>query len=589
MPINSINLSDSIVSAHDLFSSQVTYEIKPPQRRYKWGKREIHQLWQDIRKASALSQESYFLGSIILQSEGDRFYIIDGQQRIVSLSLLIAVLRDACLRFASEPAALDPEGLRYRADKLQELIVQLDNGGHPTGPLTLTLQDSDQLFYEQLVRQAGSTNHVNSGQSNLNRLSSAVNEFKMLLYKHIEEQDSVQESSLTQIYDYIKDSTLLLPITVNSEPQAYMVFDTTNTRGLPLSPSEALKARLFVAVRDNHLQAQNLSMKWDAASRALELAEQPDDAMDQYLVAVWSSKYGHTARKKLADAVIEKLMNEEETQESIADDIGKYVTAYLAVTDPRGADVVEENLRDLSRLRLTQATGFLTMAKEHAPTQFAKAVSLTLTLYVRNLLIGGRQPHDYQDKWPEWAKQARNGQIEIAFESIRDNMIDDDEFREGFAVRTVGKLEIARHLFRRLDPIHNEDSGVILSMVDREHIMPVSVVTALLEDKTMTVNIKQWIVDLGFEVPESKESKQTLGRILDAYLNRIGNQAFFESGWNRSLSNHTFHNKKPAYATQGLKLTESLLEYDCWNIESIESRQRNLAERAVRVWPKHTQ
>ncbi|MFC3885568.1 DUF262 domain-containing protein [Bacillus songklensis] len=84
----------------DLFGSKFTFKIPGYQRQYSWEKDQQEQLFDDIKEALEFEEESYFLGSVILQvisqkSDDSGVYdVVDGQQRLTTLTILLAVMRD---------------------------------------------------------------------------------------------------------------------------------------------------------------------------------------------------------------------------------------------------------------------------------------------------------------------------------------------------------------------------------------------------------------------------------------------------------------------------------------------------------------
>ena len=95
-----LTLEQDSVSTKSLFSDagyNRLFVVKAPQRRYKWTKEQVKQLWVDICNAREKNVPWYFLGTLLLEPLPDqRVSIIDGQQRIATISLLLAVLRDLC-------------------------------------------------------------------------------------------------------------------------------------------------------------------------------------------------------------------------------------------------------------------------------------------------------------------------------------------------------------------------------------------------------------------------------------------------------------------------------------------------------------
>ena len=122
--------------------------------------------------------------------------------------------------------------------------------------------------------------------------------------------------------------------------------------------------------------------------------------------------------------------------------------------------------------------------------------------------------------------------------------------------------------------------------VDVEHILPKSVVSKLSENKNLTAKTKQWILDLGYEVPSNGRKKRSLGKRLAPSLNRLGNQALLNLEANRALKDSPFQIKRGFYGKQILELTKSLDDCEDWNLDEILLRQKRMAEKAPQIWPK---
>ena len=463
-----VQIKEGTQSTSRLFSKEsgLLFEIHPPQRRFKWKAPQVLQLWEDIRNAHVGKRDSYFLGTLLLQqTEHGTQSVIDGQQRLTTVSLLLAVLRDLCAQFQS---------LQRRAYGLQDLIVRVDYDGNPIGPLVVTLQDNDNENYVKLAKEPGSTSGSVVGKSLLDR---AVRLLRQLVQNHINSPNP--EESLRDLCEFVQGKVQFLPLQVPSESDGYLVFDTTNTRGLQLSPAEGLKARLATIAREDRGLSDRLMQEWNRVARVLEeRIEFADpkavaiDAIDDYLHAVWCSRDGyttkHTMDKKIASGLTgAKLVGE------FVEDLSAYCDSYLAVRAPSGKSWVIEDLKDLRFLN-RQSFSFLTMVYEHAQGRFSEAVSLTLSLQIRNITLGPQQAHAFEKHWPAWAGLVRKGRTDDAFADMRSRMVIDEEFEKSFAGAEVVSSATSRHLLRRLDPISRPGSGVQPMDDDVEHILPKS-------------------------------------------------------------------------------------------------------------------
>ena len=256
-----VRVSDNAMIPTTLFAENtgLLFEIHPPQMRYKWRLREVDRLWRDILSAYSGNLESYYLGTLLLVPMGNgRVSVIDGQQRLTTISMLLAVLRDKCREF---------EALKTRADTIQKLISRVDDDGVRVGPLVVTLQEPDNHIFVDLVEQFGSTEATDS-KSDL--LSGAVRTLRKNVEKYLTGSD--QETRLRELCIYVQRKIKLLPLQFAGEGEAYLVFDTSNTRGLGLTSSEALKARLSSVASGDPVLSNYLIECWNAAALKLETA-----------------------------------------------------------------------------------------------------------------------------------------------------------------------------------------------------------------------------------------------------------------------------------------------------------------------------
>ena len=276
--------------------------------------------------------------------------------------------------------------------------------------------------------------------------------------------------------------------------------------------------------------------------------------------AVWCSRVGYTAKHSMDRRIASRLTSPERVR-AFVNDLGTYLDSYLAVRAPSGKSWLNEDLKDLKHLN-KQSFGFLTMVHKHSANRFQEAVSLVLSLQIRNITVGPQQAHAFEKNWPSWGGSVREGRTDEAFNDIRSRMIPDGDFKKRFSEVEISSPATARHLLRRLDPISRSGSGVQPMDVDVEHILPKSVVTKLSDSKRLTKRVRQWIEDLGHCTPETPEEKRDLGKDLKRSLNMLGNQALLNYMYNRRGKDFPFTDKRDLYGKQALELTKALAEHE---------------------------
>ena len=266
------------------------YRIDYYQRDYKWEPKHIRELIEDItarflqgfephheRKAVA-KYGKYFLGSIIVSEKAGVRYIVDGQQRLTSLTLLLAFL-----------------------DRLQRDLRLGDQDRVHIANLIYSTQYGIQSFnldveeriacLEALVNgeNPDTTNELPSVQNLINRFNDIAD-----IFPH-----ELRGSSLPYFLDWLIDNVMLVEITTFTDDDAYTIFETMNDRGLSLSPTDMLKGYLLASIADDRSRAQ----AQDAWKQQLaDLRDLGKDEDADCLKAWLRSQYAEKIRERKAGA-----------------------------------------------------------------------------------------------------------------------------------------------------------------------------------------------------------------------------------------------------------------------------------------------
>lgn len=551
------------------------FEILPPQRRFKWKEPQVDQLWRDISNAYSQQRDGYFLGTLLVfPLSSDTVSVVDGQQRVTTVSLLLAVLRDHCLTL--------PEH-EERGRRMHDFVARVDHGGIRVGNLVVKLQEPDNGLFISLVGERLST--ASASGLPASRLVTALKRLNSHVEKLLGSGIKPASDLLAEFCDYVLDHVLFVVLEVANERKAYILFDTTNTRGLPLSPAESLKARLAAIDRVDGSLSTEWMERWNTAATKLENANLGMDPMDGYLRALLFSRMGYVGKKSLAG--ISSQLQESGKLSEFVSDIERYCDSYLAVANPTGTKSLDHNLRDLRHLNV-QCYSFLTMVHKHSRSQFGEAVDLVLSLQIRNITVANRNPNTYEREWAAWAKAAREGRTTEAFAEMRNRMDSDEQFTRNMQDFTVDRSTTANHMLRRLDAELRGDRGLGPMEVEVEHILPKSVARRLLNNKRLGTNVGKWLKDLGYAVPATEDERIAVGKEIESWQDRLGNQALLNDKNNRLLGDSEFNVKKKCFGKQKLELTKELGRLDKWDIKQIKKRQERLAQIAPGVWKKAT-
>tara|TARA_R110001599_G_scaffold310115_1_gene517212 strand:- start:4046 stop:5878 length:1833 start_codon:yes stop_codon:yes gene_type:complete len=257
------------------------YTVDYYQREYSWQQKHIDQLVTDLttaflneyqsqhERAEVENYNSYYLGPFVLSEKGGRRSIIDGQQRLTSLTLILVFLNNLQKQFGVKEAI---EGMIF-SEKFGKKSFNID-----VPERTACLQ--------ALFEQGEYTPSAEADASTVNmveRYEDIVESFPKEIDEHV----------LAFFIDWLKERVVLVEILAYSDDNAYTIFETMNDRGLNLTPTEMLKGYLLSRFKDDELRKITNNF-WKQSIAALQLINKEED---QRFIQAWlRAKYAMTIR-----------------------------------------------------------------------------------------------------------------------------------------------------------------------------------------------------------------------------------------------------------------------------------------------------
>lgn len=242
------------VSVSQVFTREAKWFYKIPmyQRAYTWGQNEWITLFNDI----ADNENGYFLGTIICVNASTATYanrvdfqLIDGQQRVTSLSILLLAIYSQLKKYQNSFNENQQDKFK---DIKKELVLLTDEENDIYSPrLTLQIQDSNQEDYlyllasEKLIDEEKKPKFIGN-----RRIQRSFKCFTKCLENYIEEKK--KEDSTIKIAKVLFDlrekinNAVVVFIEVDSNKDAYMLFESLNNRGIPLSAIDLIKNNLIM-------------------------------------------------------------------------------------------------------------------------------------------------------------------------------------------------------------------------------------------------------------------------------------------------------------------------------------------------------
>lgn len=541
---------------------QSRFLVPPHQRPYAWGEPQILDLFRDINDAKVRKKdEEYFLGTVVLADGSDgRESIIDGQQRLVTTSILIAAIRDY---FANK-------GQTQRAqDITQEYLSKRDiRTQEETAYLHLIPEDRDFFLSRVVLLPDNPARSVEPANQPQQRLDTAIKTAAKFV-KNISESTQDPDDALIDLLEFVEKQALLISVKVGTENNAFIIFEVLNDRGLDLSIADLLKNYVFRLAGDRLSEVQ---VAWAAMTTAItDVAEEPD--VKVFIRQAWIAGHGLTREKQLYDA-IKKQISSKAKAVDYAKQLAKQAITYAALRNPSHErwknynDTVTEALEVFDMVGVTQIRPLLiAVFEKFAEAEVNKAIPMMVAWTVRFLVRGSGGSGTLEMYYADRAKEVFDGTITTAtklYNAMKEVLPADQEFLSAFETASVSKSNIAKFYLRVLEGqncaaddelIVNPDS----EKVNLEHIMP------------QTYTATAW----------GHISQEDHG----IFIKRLGNLALLNKRMNSKAANADFTTKKPFFAASKIELTKKIAAESIWSTAEIEARQKYLAELAVKAWP----
>ncbi len=492
---------------------------------------------------------------VFVKKNDNDYEVIDGQQRLVTSTMIMAAIRNSLLVFVAVHG-----GDSRTIDEIDNLIMPRGflSGSEASARLVLGNQDrNDFRRYVQL--RPGDVEHQSTTEgTRRNRIREAFS----IVAEKVEEltnglEGPLKRDKLERFAQYFASKITVIQITVDDDVDAYTVFESLNARGLDLSVADLLKNHLFGLARNRD---ENITTLYDSWGRLMDILG-PVPAT-RFLRRYWLSHYEFLTERKLYRQVKNHLQAHNVRPSAFLNELMDGATTHKDLITPKATDKGARALEDLDRMGMTQGLSFLMAARETLTlARFLEALNLVESLAVRNTITGGRNPNQMERSFSSWSLLLRRGEDFAAMvEEAKEMLIDDEEFTIGFKQLTNLRTAQARYLLRKIEWHGNDETQMAHTAVEIEHILP-------------QTPGPEWGAAMGNE-EDIREGTQMLG-----------NLTLLGESLNRAAAARPFVEKRDEYYSQSnFDMTKRLCELDSWNLDKIKSRQSDLADRARIVW-----
>lgn len=539
------------------------YVVPRFQRDYAWGTEQWEDLWEDLEITE--DGDQHYMGYLVFQSDNEKvFSVIDGQQRITTVSLIII----ASLYILSDLINRDVD-----KDNNQKRLEQFRNnyiGSTDTVSLVthakLTLNRNNDDFYRNFICPLEDL-PLRGLTKSQRSLAEAVKYFQGRISDSIDIEDG---PSIAQFLESLFDKLLFTTISVGSDLNAYRVFETLNARGVQLSVPDLLKNYLFSLIdkRKNidALELQRLEDQWNFIVKQLGTID-----FTKFVTAHWNSYHPTSSRGQLFKRIKGEIGDREDAftyLKNMQNSVGIYAALHNAddefwlVEEYKSA---RKSIRLLNLFNIKQPFSMLITAhKKLTADKFCRLIKSIETVSVRYNIIGSRQANIQDKIYNSIALQLHKGElssINTINNALKSTYPSDEDFKEDFrlkSMRTLQSPKKARYLLSEIEVSIDKTNAIDFSLLTLEHILPES-------------PNGHWIDYFG-------------KNDYNEHIDRLGNMTLASKELNKDLDRKNFNEKKKILEGTNLKITEKVQEYENWNSDSVNDRQSWMASFALQRW-----
>ena len=550
----------------DLIGNGKAYRVPPYQRDYAWTQQEWEDLWNDVVELRGEPAGRHYMGAVVVQARGDReFLVIDGQQRLATISLLALAVIGKLRRMADQGA--DEDRNRERATELRNRFIGEKDPASLVESSRLRLNETDDPFYQDYLVQIREPLNPRG----LPRSNALLWDCFRYFSKQIDELEvdagNAGEETAKLLSETVARRLLFILITVDDELNAYTLFETLNARGLELTTTDLLKNYFFSKVRAG-TDVDALKRRWQALIATVAQERFPDFLRYHLLC-----EQPKIRRQRLFKLVRDRVRTARQTFDFVTalEDRAELFAALRDVnhgywSDRPGAGPFVRELNLFGARQMTPV--FFAAWGAFSDDDFVRLLKLASVIAFRYSVVSGLNSNPLERVCHLAAKAVLDGQATrpgAVFRHLRPIYVDDDRFESDFARWTVGtrgrRGKIARYVLARLEtdaggrPVDPETDPATV-----EHVLPENPAGA-------------WA---GVFPRERRE----------AAVDRLGNLTLLERTRNRNVGSAAYPAKRDAYESSAYAITREIarLAPDEWSPVLLEERQRRLAARAVRLW-----
>ncbi|MGL2629526.1 GmrSD restriction endonuclease domain-containing protein [Helicobacter pylori] len=523
------------------------------QRLYSWKKEQCEQLWDDIIKIGGNDKmNGHFIGSILYVRDGNThsspLLIIDGQQRLTTITLLFIALRN---HSSEEVEILE----KFSREKIESYLINNNKDGDKKFRLILSESDKDTLLFL-----------IDKNKRKPSEPSVKIVENFELFEKWINENTDKLET----IFKGLEKLMIVWIALEKGKDDPQLIFESMNSKGIELTQTDLIR-NYIVMETEVEKQEDFYNQYWRAME---EDFKQNETLFNRFVRHYLTIKTGKIPKEKRVYEAFKHYQQKEGIEiEDLLKDLQKYCGYFCQIAFKKEADKdLNKALNFLVDLEMDVVYPLLLELYSDysdgvlSKQDFTPIIALTESYLCRRAVCGFGS-NGLNKIFPSFTKKIDKKQylksVEKHFGSLKgkQRFPNNDEFKDLFITIDFYHFKKIKYFLERLENFDTKEP-VNTKECTTEHIMP----------QTLT---PEWQRDLG----------ENFKAIHEKYLHTIGNLTL--TGYNSEYSNNSFREKRDiekGFKQSSLKLNQSLKDLESFGEKEIEKRANDLADWALKIW-----
>lgn len=543
-----------------VMSNRKRYIIPRFQRDYSWESEHWEELWEDLEQMRE-NKAQHFMGYLVFQThDGETFQVVDGQQRLITLSIVIL----AAIKKLKElvAAGKEPDANEQRIKIYQDAYIGVSDPVTLRTEPKLVLNRHNDRHFRSLVRNTAIIRQRNLTSTN-RQLDRAFRFFDSRF------QACQSGEAVAEILEAIEYGLLFTIITVQDDLNAYTVFETLNARGLRLSTPDLLKNYLLSVLANEPAHSEGHFA--DFEEQWAGLIEQLGELEFTNFLRNHRGMRERLVNKRDLFRVLKKDVNAPAEVFPYLDDVKKHAAVYAALQDHNDKFWSEEggeyedarqHLEVLNLFRIKTPLSLMMAGYEKLPSpgDFISLLKQLAVVSIRYNVICNRGAKEQEILYNEMTNKLMKDDY-TKWRNLTDSLQavypDDASFSASFvakAMSSAGDSKKVLFLLRKIEQqLGGEEPPLTLTL---EHVLPAS--------------------------PDDAWQERFGRNNYEDAINRLGNIALLPSKQN--LGQEDFATKREVLGNSPYKINQHIALYEEWNMDSLQDHQKWLAKQARTVW-----